>query len=127
MFSYSLAQQLWELLLNLYWLVQTFKLGSGRISGLAIFTFRPDIRFGHFYFPAGYPVWSFSICGQIPDIETIRIHDIRLISNAGYPVICRISNVAQITCLIPDIRHYKSAGYEVSGQKGIRANPSLNR
>ena len=35
--------------------------------------------------------------------------DIRLISIAGYLaeylVICRISNVVQISCLIPDIRH----------------------
>ena len=38
-----------------------------------------------------------------PDIETIRIPDIRIIFNVGYPVICRISNVGIINQL--DIRY----------------------
>ncbi len=62
--------------------------------------FRPYIR-------------PFSISGRIPDIETIRIPDIRLIFNAGYPVICRLSNVCQISSRnrissiknLPDIRN----------------------
>ena len=44
----------------------------------------------------GLDIRPFSIFGRIPDIETIWIPDIRMIFNAGYSVICRISNVGQI-------------------------------
>ena len=57
----------------------------------------------------GYLVWLGRIFNIRPDIETIRIPDIRLIYNvgnpAGYPVICRISTVGQISGLILDIQH----------------------
>ncbi len=36
-----------------------------------------------------------------------------MIFNAGYPLICQISGVGKISGRIPDIRHYKSAGYPV--------------
>ena len=35
----------------------------------------------------GPDIRPFSIFGRIPDIEAIRITDIRLISKAGYPVV----------------------------------------
>ena len=67
-----------------------------------------------FIFRVGPNIWfgwvGFSVIFNIrPDIETIRIPDIRLIYNvgnpAGYPVICRISTVGQISGWIPDIQH----------------------
>ena len=58
------------------------------MSPSTIFRVGPDIRFGRF-------------SGRIPDIKTIRLQDIRQIFYsgypAGYPVICRISNVGQIS------------------------------
>ena len=48
-----------------------------------------------YYGWTGYSIWPdihpFSISGRIPDIETIQIPNIRLIYNAGYPIICRVS------------------------------------
>ena len=84
-----------------------------KITIIIIIRVGPDIR-------------QFSISGRIPDNETIQMPDIRLIYNAGYPVICRISSVGQISGRIPDIRHYKSTGYPVSGQKNILHNPNHN-
>ena len=44
------------------------------LSAIVLSRVGPDIR-------------SVSITGRIPDIRTIRLHDIRLIFDAGYPVI----------------------------------------
>ena len=54
----------------------------------------------------------FSISGQIPDIETTRMPNIRLIFSTGYPVFCQISNVGQ----------NRISG--IKNQPNIRPNPS---
>ena len=70
----------------------------------------------------------FSISGRITDIETIRILDTRLLSNNRYLVTWRISGNLpdigpfSISSRLPNIRHYKSAGYPVSGKKSIWPN-----
>ena len=52
-----------------------------------------NIEKSHLYqFRVWLDVRPFSISGRIPDIESIRVPDIWLIYNAGYPVIQLISN-----------------------------------
>ena len=70
---------------EIYWNVKKIKNESkNEISVFLSCRVGPDIR-------------PFSISDRIPDIETIRIPDIRLIFNAGYLVIFRISNNGQIS------------------------------
>ena len=70
----------------------------------------------------GPDIRQFPISGQIPDIETIRIPDIRLIYNAKYPVI-RLN----VYVNLPDIERYPDSrpdiGYsalEISRISGFR-------
>ena len=58
-----------------------------------------------------YPVL---ISGRIPDIKTIRIPDIQLISNAGYPAGNPV--IFQISGMLPDIRRWPY----------IRPRPKMN-
>ncbi len=48
-----------------------------------------------------------------------------IIYPAGYPVICWISSIGQISGRRLDIQYEKSVGYPISGQKSIRPNPSF--
>ena len=72
----------------------------------------------------GPDIRIFSMSNRILDIKTIRTPDIRLIFNARYLIICRVSdtkNQPDIQYLVPgriygylsDIRHQKLAGYLV--------------
>ncbi len=64
------------------------------------------------------------ISGQIPDIEFIRLQDIWMISNAGYPVICQILNVGQISGrnLISGIRYQPDIRYQAKKVSGPTPN-----
>ena len=81
--------------------IHNIQIIGGKVHTLLECRVGPDIRIGR-------------ISGQISEIKTIRISDIRLIYDDGYPVIQSFADIERWSDIRPDIRHLKSVGYYVS-------------
>ena len=114
-------------LLVSYPCLSSLKLGLCRISGptllktwmlfIWIILHTYTVYVFHYFFRVGPDIRPFSIFGRIPDIKTIWIPDIQLISNAGYPLSGRMY------CNLPDIENGQIS--DRNPISGIRNQPDI--